>query len=122
MIDTEEHLKDRGVIDNRYCLTKIYTDDSVKPGVRRYGLWKPVSLKSLPELPLDEGTYQVYTVTEKDIGRLDLVAWKYYQDVSWWWVIALFNHIKNQMTDLVIGQALLIPNKDVVAQAIENQS
>jgi len=114
-----EYLKNRSTTDDRYSLTEVYIDDFVAPGRRRYGLWKPVALKSRPELPLDEGTYQRYTVSAADIGRIDRIAHKYYQNVAWWYVIALFNHIANPLTDLVIGQVLLIPTKEFVTSKIE---
>jgi len=116
-----EYLKNRSPIDNRYSLTDVHIDDSVSPGRRRYGLWKPPDFRSRSELPLEEGAYSRYTITKNDIGRIDLIAWKFYEEVSWWWVIALVNHITNPLTDLKIGDVLLIPRKDFVTQAIEGE-
>ena len=116
-----KHLENRSVIDNRYSLTPVFVDDSVAPGRRRYGLWVPALIKSLPESPLDDGTYHRYTISISDIGRLDLIAWKYYQEVSWWWVIAYYNSIANQLTDMVVGNLLIIPYKEIIAEAIERQ-
>jgi hypothetical protein len=118
-VNTSDYLVNRSPVDNRYVLTKIYVDDYVFPGRRRYGLWKYPDFQSRPEIPLKEGTYYRYTVTAVDIGRIDLIAWKYYRNVNWWWVIAMVNHIANPLTDLVIGQVLLIPKKDIVTTAIE---
>ena len=112
-------LENRSVVDNRYALTDVHVDDSVRPGVRRYGLWRVPAITNLPELPLKEGTYARYTVTETDIGRIDLIAWKHYRNVNWWWVIAYYNSITNPLTDLVIGQVLLIPDKALISSAIE---
>jgi len=116
-----EFLKNRSAIDNRYSLTSVHIDDSVAPGRRRYGLWVPALIKSLPESPLDDGTYHRYTVASSDIGRLDLIAWRYYEEVSWWWVIAYYNSIKNQITDMSVGDLLVIPYKEIIAAAIERQ-
>ena len=112
-------LKNRSTIDNRYSLSEVFVDSFVRPGTRRYGLWKSPELRPRPELSLLEGTYKRYTVTASDIGRIDLIAWKFYRNVSWWWVIARYNSIENALTDLVIGQVLLIPNKELITQAIE---
>lgn len=112
-------LKNRAAIDNRYSLSKVFVDDFVHPGNRRYGLWKAPDIRPRPEMPLEEGTYKRYTVTASDIGRLDLVAWKFYQNVSWWWVIARYNSIQNALTDMIIGQVLLVPNKEIVTEAME---
>jgi hypothetical protein len=114
-----KHLEKRVVVDNRYALTDIHVDDFVGPGRRRYGLWKAPAIKTLPELPLSEGTYFRYTITAADIGRIDLIAWRHYQDVNLWWVIARCNGIANPFEDLVIGRVLLIPYKALVVQAIE---
>ena len=100
---TNPALSNRSSIDNRYALTQVYVDDAVQPGVRRYGLWKPVALAARPEMQLPAGTYDYYTITVTDIGRLDLIAWRFYNDVNWWWVIALANHIRNQLTSMIRG-------------------
>ena len=121
MDTTAEYLKNRSPVDDRYSLTEIFIDDYVYPGRRRYGLWKPAALKSRPELTLDEGTYSRYTTTAADIGRMDLIAWKFYGEVSWWWVIALYNHISNPLTDMNIGDVLLIPYKELLTRAIERE-
>ena len=118
---SSDFLKNRAKIDNRYILTKVYVDDFVRPGKRRYGLWKYPDLTHRPELQLDEGTYQQYTVTASDIGRIDLIAWKFYQNVSWWWVIALVNRIQNVLTDISAGDVLIIPNKEYVTGIMEKE-
>lgn len=113
------YLSNRTPVDNRYSLTDIHIDDSVKSGTRRYGFWKVPAVKSLPELPLDQGTYEIYTIGESDIRRVDLIAWKFYQDVNMWWVLCVYNNIANPFEDLTPGQKILIPNKTLVQQTIE---
>jgi len=116
-----EFLKNRSAIDDRYGLTDVHIDDSIAPGRRRYGLWKVPAIRSLPELPLKQGTYQRYTVSMSDLGRLDKVAYLFYRDVYLWWVIAYYNGIVNQLTDMSIGDVLLIPNKNLIIQATEEK-
>lgn len=118
---TPAYLKNRSGVNNRYSLTKVHIDDFVASGRRRYGLWKVPALRPRPELLLQAGTYYRYTVTDRDIGRIDLIAYKYYGDVSWWWVIATYNKIANPLTDLTIGTVLLLPQKELVTKAIESE-
>ena len=47
----------------------------------------------------------------KTWGRLDLLAYKLYQDPSYWWAIALVNNIGNQLTDMYVGQVLTLPSQ-----------
>lgn len=119
MTTQSEALKNRSAVDDRYALTNVFIDDYVAPGRRRYGLWQYPNFVNRPEIPLKEGTYYRYTVTASDIGRIDLIAWKYYRNVYWWWVIALVNHISNPITDLTIGTVLLIPRKEIVTAVLE---
>ena len=49
-----------------------------------------------------------HTVTDADSRRIDLIAWKYYRDVSLWWVIAEFNNISNPL-EIPAGTTLRIP-------------
>jgi len=50
----------------------------------------------------------------KETDRLDLLAYKYYGDVTMWWVIAQANHIKNTFY-IAPGTQIRIPiNTDVI--------
>lgn len=104
---------------DRYRWTEKKTDDFVAEGRFRHSLWKPVNLMSRPELALREEDYDLYTVTEVDVGRVDMIAWKCYQDVTLWWVIARENGIRNAMTDLVAGTVIKIPKKEFVLERME---
>ena len=50
-----------------------------------------------------------HQVTEADSRRIDLIAWKYYRDVSLWWIIAEVNNIGNP-TEIPPGTILRIPS------------
>jgi hypothetical protein len=45
--------------------------------------------KSYPNIPLSE--FDVYVITSSE-DRLDLLAYRYYNDSTLWWVIAMVNN------------------------------
>ena len=94
----------------RYALTKLHTDQRIAPGRQCLGLWK------IPKINLTRAKRHV--VRQADIGRIDLIAWDYYKDCTMWWVIARINGIQNPLTDLVVGQTLVIPGAKEVAAAM----
>jgi hypothetical protein len=49
-----------------------------------------------------------HQITTIDVLRLDLIAYRYYVNVEYWWVIALANNILDPF-NLEIGQILRIP-------------
>lgn len=100
---------DRGQHD-RFRRTRVYADELIQAGTRRYGTWRA------PTIPTDTATR--HTVTSADVGHMDAIAKKYYNDERLWWVIAWVNRIKNPITDMVVGQQLLIPELAEIAPAI----
>jgi len=92
--------------NSRYAFTKKYLDDSVSPGRARLGRWRE------PEVNMYG--YLRYSVEYGDVGRLDRIAYKFYEDVRLWPIIARVNGIRNQFEDMVVGQILLIPRVDSV--------
>lgn len=52
---------------------------------------------------------ELFEVTVAESNRIDLVSWKFYQTVYWWWVIAKRNHILNPRI-LPVGTKLWIPS------------
>ena len=69
----------------RYSTTRKKMD---KSGIRVFGT------TYYPELPIENSDQFIYT---KEGDRLDLLADKYYGDVSLWWVIAKANSIKGKI-------------------------
>ena len=63
-------------------------------------------------LPQDNDTF--ITVEDVYVGRLDLIAYDYYQDSNLWWVIALANKIDQIPTGVSLNMTLRIPNKSYV--------
>ena len=98
---------------DRYRKTRVYTDDLVSVGRLRRGVWRP------PTIPTEDADR--HTVTSQDVGHIDLIAWQYYGEGNehLWWVIAWVNRIKNPITDMYVGQQLLIPPVDEIAAALE---
>ena len=84
---------------SRYNWSALYVDN--KSG-DFYGTRQPLKLREH-----DSDTFHV--VTDADCKRTDLIAWKYYQDVRLWWVIAEFNNISNPL-EIPTGTTLRIPS------------
>jgi len=99
-------------IRSRYRLTKLYVDDAVKLGTKRFSTWVA------PEI--DMSTYLRYTVMKADIGRLDNIAYKFYNDPTLWWVIAYLNNIGNMLEDMTEGQTLYIPPIEEVMRSLSS--
>jgi nucleoid-associated protein YgaU len=60
---------------------------------------------------------QFHRVTDDDVTRIDLLAWKYYGDCALWWVIAEANDIINPL-ELETGRVLRIPAFETVQMRI----
>ena len=57
-------------------------------------------------------TYPVsyYQTTDDDFMRPDLISYKTYGTVNYWWIILYVNDIESPLTDIVSGAVLTIPN------------
>lgn len=51
-----------------------------------------------------------FKVNEVDLQRPDLISYKVYGTVKYWWLILSYNNIENPYIDLEIGQLLKMPN------------
>jgi len=101
---------DRGEHD-RFRRTRVYSDKTIIAGTRRYGVWRA------PRLNTED--VDRHTVTSKDVGHIDLIAKVWYDDETLWWVIAWANRISNPITDMFVGQQLVIPALNEIAGAID---
>lgn len=54
----------------------------------------------------------VYVVENFYEGRIDLIAYAFYEEPRYWWVIAQYNNILDPATEITAGRTLLIPSKD----------
>jgi len=72
-------------------------------GEKFWGTWIPPDILFSPN--------DVYhTVTSADVGRLDLIAYKYYQTPELWWVLAHVNGLMFSCDELTEGDVLRIPD------------
>jgi nucleoid-associated protein YgaU len=58
-----------------------------------------------------------HRVTDDDVKRIDLLAWRYYGDCALWWVIAEANDIVNPL-GLEVSRVLRIPSLETVQMRI----
>jgi hypothetical protein len=52
-----------------------------------------------------------YRVNGTDVMRPDLISYRYYGTVRFWWIIMLVNGIDNPLTGITVGDILTIPSK-----------
>ena len=57
-------------------------------------------------------TYPVsyYTVVQQDLLRLDLISFKVYQTVDYWWLLGYVNGVENIWTDMAVGDLYTVPS------------
>lgn len=55
------------------------------------------------------GEIKYHQIQENEIGALDLISYIWFNDGSYWPLIAWFNNIQDEFTDMVIGETLMIP-------------
>jgi len=51
-----------------------------------------------------------YMMEDVDSIRPDLISYKMYGSVEYWWIILLINNIEDPMTELTTGTVIKIPN------------
>lgn len=68
-------------------------------------IWNPISGFTMNYKPA------YYRVINSDLMRPDLISWKCYGTVEFWWIIMVVNNIENPLTDLSEGQVLTIPHR-----------
>jgi|688.fasta_scaffold13800_9 hypothetical protein len=64
--------------------------------------------------PVDEASDVLYTINETTAGRLDKVAYGFYNDPGLWWVIAQYNYLLDPYEEAFIGRVLTIPSNERV--------
>ena len=52
-----------------------------------------------------------YRIDIHDINRPDLISYKNYGTIQYWWIICLINGIFNPFEDIKVGDIIKIPNK-----------
>lgn len=61
---------------------------------------------------------QYYTVKHEDIQRPELISFKVYGSVNYWWIIMKVNNIEDVWHDLHVGVILEIPNINDVEEYV----
>lgn len=91
---------------SRYKDTPVITQSQSR--TREWALWNsdPTFSNTL--------AYALYQVTESDLGRLDLLAYRFYGSVDHAWIIADANNINNIIADMHVGDLIRIPDPSVV--------
>ena len=92
---------------SRYNWSVLYID---RKNGDFYGTRQPLRLR-------EHDTDMFHTVTDADCKRIDLIAWRYYRDVSLWWVIAEINGINNPL-EIPTGTTLRIPAYDRIQMKV----
>lgn len=52
-----------------------------------------------------------YRITNQDIKRPDLISYRFYNTINYWWVICLANNIDSPLEDIALGTVIKIPSK-----------
>lgn len=77
-----------------------------------FEFWDFVDLPAIPEQP-DDSLYQV-----KSYDRLDTIAYRFYGDAIYWWVIAAANGLELVEVELNLGTVLRIPSPRYVKEIL----
>ena len=70
----------------------------------------PLFFNQIKEIPNYIPGEKIHTIEKREIGRLDLIAWKYYKNPEYLWIIAFINDI--DPLDMQEGITLRILPKD----------
>ena len=62
---------------------------------------------------LYDGPVIFHNVQFEEQGRLDLIAWKYYDNAYLWEIIALYNGIDDPIGEVKTGVTLMIPTGQI---------
>ena len=99
---TEKILIDR---NSRYRDTILLKDTETKN--LYFDLWESTLSNTLFADTISDIEH---TVTNVEIGCLDLIALDYYNNERLWWVVAWFNGIIDPIEEMKANQIIIIPN------------
>ena len=51
-----------------------------------------------------------YRIEQGDLMRPDLISYRIYGTIDYWWLICMINGIQNPLKDMVVGALLEIPS------------
>ena len=67
-----------------------------------------LSTRDIKEIP-ESSSDIFHTVQPNEVGRLDLIAYKYYRNPLFWWIIAQANDIHDPIQGAPSGTMLRVP-------------
>lgn len=104
-------------LDSRYLDTDLLQVVDVEKKVVYnsfvWGVWEPIVFDDDPE-------DRLHIVAEYELGRIDLLADRFYRNVNLWWVIAYKNNLVDPLYDMYVGQVLRVTNPTVVFSRLLN--
>jgi len=59
-----------------------------------------------------------YSIGEADIQRPDLLSWKIYGSMNYWWILLKYNNIGDVWNDLYVSQVIKVPNEQDIIDFI----
>ena len=99
-LNKNSYPKSRSALPSRYTWTPLFTDDEID---RAYlGTWES---RNLTEDPSD----QLYVLEEYEVGRPDLISYRYYKTPKLYWLILHVNDISDPFEDMYPGMLIRIP-------------
>ena len=95
-------------VNSRYIDTKLI---KFSGDYTYWGLWKRVS-----ELRDSEKSFKFkeHRVKSYEVGCLDILAERYFNNERLWWIIAAFNNFIDPVQDMIQGQIIKIPSVQFV--------
>jgi len=54
---------------------------------------------------------EYYRIEEGDLIRPDLISYKIYGTINFWWLIMMFNNIHDVFNEMQVGTLIKIPNQ-----------
>ena len=101
LIFDSKHSKYNFSSTNRYRFDSVYSID----GDTFFGTY------NIPDIPNDsKDTYHQIKAGEE--GRWDLISYKYYYTVNYWWIICLANDVSDPFESPSAGTLIRIPSLD----------
>jgi len=98
---------------NKNSLANLF--DVVNKGEKSYyNLCKNIYFNNNEYLTSDMISF--YTIVEDDSWTN--ISYKFYRTYELWWLICKFNNVKNPFYELIPGNQLLIPSKEMVEEIL----
>ena len=87
--------------------------------MNRTKFYNKVTVNGTSELDFLDNTLSKFTIRNtpryirtlaSDVQRPDLLSWKSYDTVKYWWLVLLSNNIENPLEDIVEGVRYVLPS------------